>query len=140
MNIFCRMSCFVSVLATLMILSTCEACYPLPTPTTLPPAPCPLENMSCVDVRQTNVLAKKTVSSPLPLMCSKTSFILIISYWPRRRSSRSHNVCHFSDMFSIALYLHLFSSLSSSHKSFHRPNRVKYTLSCSVKILFRRGL
>ena len=67
------MSYFVSLLATLMILSTSEACFPGPT-TPLPPAPCPLKDKTCVDVRQTNVLAKKTVTSPLPLMCSKTFF------------------------------------------------------------------
>ena len=87
MTIFCRMSCLVSVLAALMIFSTCEACYPLPQPT-LPPAPCPLENMSCVDVRQTNVLTKKTVSSPLPLMCSKIS-LLLISFWLRQELKES---------------------------------------------------
>ena len=68
------MPCFVSVLATLMIFARSEACYPgpLPLPTTpLPPAPCPLEEQTCVDVRETNVLAKKTVSAPLPLRCSK---------------------------------------------------------------------
>ena len=75
------MPCFVSVLATLMIFARSEACYPgpLPLPTTpLPPAPCPLEEQTCVDVRETNVLAKKTVSAPLPLRCSK--ILLILNY------------------------------------------------------------
>ena len=64
---FIRMRCFVSVLATLMIFAGSKACYPPPTPQ--PPPPCPLEQQTCVS--ETNVLAKKTVSAPLPLRCSK---------------------------------------------------------------------
>ena len=58
----------VSVVATLMIFARSEACYPGPLPQ--PTTPCPLEK-TCVDVRMTNVLAKKTVSAPLLLRCSK---------------------------------------------------------------------
>ena len=64
---FIRMRCFVSVLATLMIFAGSKACYPPPTPP--PPPSCPLEQQTCVSM--TNVLAKKTVSAPLPLRCSK---------------------------------------------------------------------
>lgn len=71
------MSCLVSLLAALMIINSSEACVPGGPGPALPPAPCPLVNKTCVDVRQTNVLAKMTVTAPLLLMCSKTLFIYI---------------------------------------------------------------